>query len=163
MRSNPILWWIEPWEDETKPAARQDRDTIWGGGIPETITYFRLDTCEQDCNFVYRVWDFCSDNYPSSSSTGSALADESEAVVRLYNAAGLHSEYHVGAQGHVHFGEGYSHDDWVAYDANLGPIPTRRWDVFQLDASGGDITVEDCSSGNCPDDLTEDRLNHEWC
>jgi hypothetical protein len=147
MATNPVLWWVQS-EDMNRPAARLDRDNVWGGGIPETITYFRLNTCEYDCNFVYRVWDYCS--------LPSAMVDESEAVVRLYNAEGLHSTYNIGGQGHMHEGEGYV--DWTG-QTRLA----RRWDVFQLDASSGTITVEDCSSGNCPADVTFEENNHAWC
>lgn len=147
MAAHPIFWWSQ-YEDESRPAARLDRDNVWGGGVPETITFFRLNTCEYDCNFVYRVWDYCS--------LPDAMVDESEALVRLYNAEGLHTEFHIGAHGRMHEDDGYQ--DWVG-QRHIA----RRWDVFQLDASGGTITVEDCSSGNCPADQTAEDNNHAWC
>jgi len=155
------LYWRQTWmrsmksrllvleeEDKSKPSARLDRDNTFGGGIPETITYFRMNTCEQDCLFVYRVWDYCS--------LPNALFDESEALVRLYNSEGLHSSYTITSQGSFHSGDGY-----LNVDGDY--LFERRWDVFQLDASGEVVQVEDCSSGNCPKDLTYPPLNHAWC
>jgi len=140
-------FWMQV-EDLTKPAARLDRDNVHGNGIPETITYFRMDTCEFDCLFVYRVWDYCS--------LPEALVAESEALVRLYNSDGLHSTFRINANGLVHSGDGYVNEAGFQ-------LPERRWDVFQLDATGGEVRVEDCSSGNCPDDLTFGPNNHHWC
>lgn len=147
MRST-VSNWFGTSEDLTKPAARLDRDNVNGNGIPETITYFRMDTCEYDCNFVYRVWDYCS--------LPDALVDESEALVRLYNSDGLHSTYRISANGNMHSAEGFLNG------AGFQSVE-RRWDVFQLDASGGDVQVEDCSSGNCPPDLTHAPNNHGYC
>jgi len=141
-------WWGSQEEDMTKPAARLDRDNVLGNGIPETITYFRMDTCEFDCLFVYRVWDYCS--------LPDALVEESEALVRLYNSNGLHSTYTISANGRMHSDDGYINS---AGSQSL----ERRWDVFQLDASGGEVRVEDCSSGNCPEDRTYGPNNHHWC
>lgn len=147
MATNPNAWWAQS-EDLTKPAATLDRDNVHGNGIPETITYFRMDTCEFDCLFVYRVWDYCS--------LPTALVDESEALVRLYNSDGLHSTYRINGNGLMHSDDGY-------LSANGIRSVERRWDVFQLDASGGDVRVEDCSSGSCPQDLTFGPNNHAWC
>jgi len=140
-------FWIQT-EDLTKPAARLDRDNQLGNGIPETITYFRMNTCEFDCLFVYRVWDYCS--------LPDALVAESEALVRLYNSDGLHSTYRINANGLVYSDDGYITEQGFL---SLG----RRWDVFQLDATGGDVRVEDCTSGNCPADQTFAPNNHHLC
>jgi len=147
MVTNSVAWWAQA-EDLNKPAARLDRDNVHGNGIPETITYFRMDTCEFDCLFVYRVWDYCS--------LPDALVQESEALVRLYNSDGLHSTYVIDGNGLVQSDDGYITE--VGFQS-----VERRWDVFQLDASGGAVRVEDCSSGNCPDDLTYGPNNHAWC
>jgi len=100
MRSTVASYFSSSSEDTTKPAARLDRDSVDGNGIPETITFFRMDTCQYDCDFVYRVWDYCS--------LPDAMVDESEAVVRLYNAEGLHSTYNIGVQGQMHNGDGFA-------------------------------------------------------
>jgi hypothetical protein len=148
MRSTVSSLWSGTREDTTKPSARLDRDNVHGNGIPETITFFRMDTCEYDCDFVYRVWDYCS--------LPDALADESEALVRLYNSDGLHSTYTITANGHMHSADGYLNQRGFT-------SVERRWDVFKLDASGGDVQVIDCSSGNCPPDLTYAPNNHGYC
>jgi len=117
---------------------------------PETTTFFRLDSCEYDCKFVFRVWDYCSLNQ--------ALEQESEGLVRLYNAEGLHSTYRVGTEGLINFDD-YGRKSWDG----TTPLYENRWDVFQIDASGGTPIVEDCSSGNCPDDLVQKEPNHFFC
>jgi len=137
-------------QDHSKPAVQLDRDNTWGNGDPETTTFFRLEECEYDCKWVFRVWDYCS--------LSQALEHESEAVVRLYNADGLHSTYHVGAQGLVNF-EDYGRTSPLTGDN----MYKNRWDVFQLDATGGTVVVEDCSSGNCADDETNQETNHGSC
>jgi hypothetical protein len=138
------------YQDDTKPWLNLDRDNVWGGGIPETTTFYMMNSCEFDCKFVFRVWDYCSMNQ--------ALEHASEAVVRLYNSEGLHSTYNIGAQGLINF------EDYNRVSAFTGdPLYKNRWDVFQIDATGGAVVVEDCSSGNCPQDATDAGWNHGWC
>jgi len=48
--TNPRAWRAQT-EDLTKPGTL-DRDNVHGNEIPETITYFRMDTCEFDRLFV---------------------------------------------------------------------------------------------------------------
>lgn len=143
-------WFGRTWQDDTKPAVQLDRDNVWGGGIPETTTFFRLNTCEFDCKFVFRVWDYCSLNQ--------ALEHDSDAVVRLYNSEGLHSTYNIGAQGQIDF-EDYGRVSTFTGDS----LYKNRWDVFQIDATGGTVVVEDCSSGNCAEDETGQETNHGSC
>jgi len=125
-------------KDMTKPSAMLDRDNVQGNGVPETTTYFKMHACQYDCKFVYRVWDYCS--------LPSALVDESEAFVRVYNSDGLHSTYNIGVHGHHHNNGG-----------------EQRWDVFSLDVTGGTPQVEECASGNCPEDNTYAAWNHGRC
>lgn len=138
------LWmgstWGLNWRDNSKPSAMLDRDDVNQYG-PETITFFNLDSCEYDCQFVYRVWDYCS--------IPSALVEDSEALVRVYNSDGLHSTFNVGQHGS-------NHDT----DGNLGE---HRWDVFMLDASGDSVEVADCSDTSCPADNTNADRNHGTC
>ena len=89
MGSSSFLW--QRW-----PYAMLDRDNTQGNGVPETVTFFSLDKCEQDCHFVYRVWDYCSSE--------TALSQLSGAVARLYNSASLHSTYHINEHGIQHNG-----------------------------------------------------------
>lgn len=133
----------------TLPSAILDQDNTWGNGIPETVTFFNLDTCVHDCHFVFRVWDYCSlDN---------ALVEESGALVRLYNSDGLHSTYTINQQGSQHRGNGV--DPFTGFD-----LFERRWDVFQLDASDqSGVVVSECLDGACPDDNTNPNLAHAWC
>jgi len=142
MRAHPVFWWAQT-KDMNYPSAMLDRDNVGGTpesvGRPETVTYFKMKSCQYDCKFVYRVWDYCS--------LPRALVDESEALVRLYNSDGLHSTYNIGSQG-MHFDNGAE----------------QRWDVFVMDASSGDsVQVEDCSAGNCPADNTYAPYNHAFC
>jgi Notch-like protein len=148
MRTHPFLWWVQE-EDPNKPAARLDRDHTMGEGTPETITFFKLDTCQDDCLFVYRVWDYCS--------MENAMVQESGAVVKLYNAGGLHSEYRIGQQGSMHSEDG-GRVKW-----NGDTLWEKRWDVFAIDTSDGQLTVSDCSAGGCPDEETDPWGNHNYC
>jgi len=140
MRSNS---WLFMW----MPEASLDWDNKWGNGLPETMTMYKLDTCEYDCTFVFRVWDYCS--------LDKALAEESGAMVRLYNSDGLHSTWNINEHGSQHNGVGT-----VMGEPN---IFERRWDVFQLDASGDHVVVTECLEGACPADNTLAERNHAWC
>lgn len=138
LTTNPVFWWIQT-RDATKPSAMLDRDNVQGNGVPETITYFQMESCINDCKFVYRVWDYCS--------LPTALVDDSQALVRLYNSDGLHSQYEIGTSGMLH-NAGYEH----------------RWDVFSLDATGSTVQVDEClDATSCPADNTYAPYNHGSC
>ena len=142
-----LNYWSDWVTGSVFPSARLDRDNVYGNGIPETVTFFDLDACVHDCHFVYRVWDYCSlDN---------ALTEESGALVRLYNSAGLHSTYNINQQGSQHRGTGVV-QGWDTLE--------RRWDVFQLDASDQNgVVVSECLEGLCPENNIDPSLAHAWC
>jgi len=152
--SRSHLYWRNTWMGSSNwwsryslPYATLDRDNVWGNGIPETVTFFNLDVCTFDCHFVYRVWDYCS--------LDAALADESEALVRLYNSDGLHSTYNIMQNGRQHSGSAIMFG---------GESLERRWDVFQLDASDSSgVVVQECLEGECPEDNTNPSQNHAFC
>jgi len=139
------------WNRRNLPYAALDLDNRVGNGVPETVTFFNLDVCTYDCHFVYRVWDYCS--------LDTALTDESGAVVRLYNSAGLHSTYNIMQQGTQHSATGE-----LLIQQRLVDSFERRWDVFQLDASdSGGAAVQECLEGVCPEDNTNPAQNHAYC
>jgi len=86
-----------------------------------------------------------------------AMVQESGAVVRLYNAAGLHSTYNIGQQGTMHSEDG-GRTGWHGQT-----LWEKRWDVFSIDTSDGQLTVSDCSAGGCPDEETDPWGNHNMC
>jgi len=129
-------------------SAELDQDNKIGNGVPETVTFYNLDECWYDCHFVFRVWDYCS--------LDTALTEESGAVVRLYNSAGLHSTYHINQHGVQHRGSNLNQDGYE--------LLQRRWDVFQLDTSDQSrVVVTECEEGVCPEDNTDPRANHDIC
>merc|ERR1719329_171583 len=136
------------WHSWGQLSAELDLDNKIGNGVPETVTFYNLDTCWYDCRFVFRVWDYCS--------LDTALTEVSGAVVRLYNSAGLHSTYHINQHGVQHRGSNLNQYGYEELQ--------RRWDVFQLDTSDQSrVVVTECEEGVCPEDNTDPRANHAFC